>query len=69
MPEIELRCENGIKFGELFPDTEVLEVKCRSGRCGAAPGVIVIHSFDLGTGKMVATDVYREPTKTTEEGQ
>jgi len=66
--EVDLRCDNGIKFGELFPDDDVLEVKCRSSRCGAAPGAIVIHSFDLSTGKMVGTEIYREPTKTAEEG-
>jgi hypothetical protein len=64
MAEVELRCDNEIKFGELFPDEELLEVKCRSRRCGAAPGVIVIHSFDLATGKMVGTEVFRDPVKT-----
>lgn len=68
MAEVELRCANGIKFGELFPDREVVEVKCRSARCGAGPGVIVIHSFDLITGRMVGTETFREPTLTVEEG-
>lgn len=68
MEEVELRCDNGIKFGELFPDREVVEVKCRSARCGAGRSVIVIHSFDLSTGKMVGTDIFREPTTTTQEG-
>lgn len=68
MAEVELRCGNGIKFGELFPDREVVEVKCRSARCGARPGVIVIHSFDLITGRMVGTETFREPTLTVEEG-
>lgn len=67
MPEIELRCDNGIKFAELFPDDEILEVKCRSARCGAAPGVVVIHGFDLSTGKLVGTEVFRDPAK-PEEG-
>lgn len=69
MDEVELRCDNGIKFGELFPDREVLEVKCRSARCGAGRGVIVIHSFDLGTGKMVGTDTFRDPATTTQKGR
>ena len=64
MPEVELRCDNGIKFGELFPEDETLEVKCRSTRCGAGPGVIVIHSFDVRTGKMVGTETFREPAMT-----
>lgn len=40
---MELRCPNGIKFGELTE--EFVEVKCRSKRCGAKPGVIVLHRF------------------------
>jgi fructose 1,6-bisphosphatase len=62
--EIELRCENGIKFGELFPVDEILEVKCRSTRCGAAPGLIVIHGFDVRTGKLVGTETFRDPAAT-----
>jgi hypothetical protein len=64
VPEIELRCENGIKFGELFPDDEILEVKCRSSRCGASATVIVIHGFDVRTGKMVGTETFRNPAAT-----
>lgn len=67
--EIELRCDNGIKFGELFPDLARVAFKCRSGRCGAERGVIVIHEFDLLTGKMVGTDRYRDPVMTVEEGK
>ena len=40
---MEMRCENGIKFGEVTAD--FLEVKCRSKRCGAEPGVVVLHRF------------------------
>lgn len=61
MGDVELRCENGIKFGELFPDDEIVEMKCRSARCGAKAGLIVIHGFDVHTGKLVGTDIFREP--------
>jgi len=54
----ELRCPNGIKFGELTP--EFIEVKCRSKRCGAKPGVVVIHRFDH-QGSLIATQHYRDP--------
>jgi hypothetical protein len=63
--EVELRCGNGIKFGELLD--EVLEVKCRSARCGAGRGIVVIHSFDLATGKLTGTDRFRDPAN-IEEG-
>jgi hypothetical protein len=64
---IELRCSNGIKFGELQEAT--LEVKCRSARCGAGPGVIVLHEFDVLTGNMIGTQVYRDPVKDNKEGR
>lgn len=59
---IELRCDNGIKFGELFEERAVVEFRCRSSRCGHEPGVIVLHEFDVETGKLLGTDLYREPS-------
>lgn len=55
----DLRCENGIKFGELYEDS--LEVKCRSSRCGARPGVVVIHKFDSSTGVLLETSRFQDP--------
>lgn len=63
----ELRCDNNIKFGELFPEDGVLEVKCRSRRCGAQPGVVVVHGFDVHSGKLLGTAKYREPGLLKEE--
>jgi hypothetical protein len=58
---MDLRCDNGIKFGELDPEELTLEVKCRSRLCGARPGVVVIHEFDLLTGKELRTRTFRDP--------
>lgn len=58
---IELRCDNGIKFGELFPETRTIEVKCRSARCGATAGIVVLHEFDVETGKLMGTERFSEP--------
>jgi len=58
---IELRCDNEIKFGELFEEDSVIEVKCRSRRCGAGPGIVVLHGFDLESGKLLGTRKFREP--------
>jgi hypothetical protein len=55
---VELRCPNGIKFGELIDG--LIEVKCRSNRCGAGAGVIVLHRFDPLTGELVDTKRFRE---------
>ena len=56
---MDLRCENGIKFAEL--DAGVLSVKCRSRLCGAKPGVVVIHEFDVVSGEKLRTRVFRDP--------
>jgi hypothetical protein len=61
---MDLRCENGIKFGEL--QEGVLEVKCRSRRCGAREGVVVIHRFDSMTGVDVGTRTFRDPASRKE---
>lgn len=55
----DLRCDNGIKFGDL--EDNFLEVKCRSDRCGAKAGVVVLHRFDVETGKLVSTRKFRDP--------
>lgn len=57
---MDLRCANGIKFGELVDG--LIEVKCRSVRCGAIAGVVVLHQFDPLSGELVATKRFRDPT-------
>lgn len=54
---VDIRCENK-KHGELTDDG-LVEVKCSSRFCGAAPGVVVLHTFDAQTGKLVQTRVFR----------
>ena len=56
---MELRCESK-KFGELTEDG-MLEVKCPSKFCGAAPGVVVLHRFDALTGALLNTKRFRDP--------
>jgi hypothetical protein len=57
--QVELRCEHRILFGYL--EDGVLEVKCRSERCGARPGVVVIHRFSTETGDLLETLRFRDP--------
>lgn len=56
---MDLRCPNGIKFGEL--DDGGIEVKCRSSRCGAGSGIVVIHRFSPITGELLETKRFRDP--------
>lgn len=66
----ELRCGGNILHAMVVEtDTKprgVVEVRCRSKFCGRAPGVVVLHRFDLGTGEC-HTRQYLEPP-TTERG-
>jgi hypothetical protein len=55
----ELRCDNGILFGYLGDG--VLDVKCRSYRCGAGVGKVVIHRFNAITGVFLETRKYKDP--------
>lgn len=55
---MELRCES--KLHGITTDDGFVEVKCNSRFCGAGPGVVVLHKFDLHTGA-VKTTRYREP--------
>lgn len=63
---MDIRCDNGIKFGEVLAD--VLEVKCRSARCGHGPGVVVIHRFSLVSGELLKTERFRD-ISSRKEGQ
>jgi len=56
----QLRCPNTM-HGELDEESGILEVKCTSKRCGAGNGVIVMHKFDLHTGKMLDTKKFSDP--------
>lgn len=55
---MELRCAaklHGILEGEF------VEIKCGSKFCGAKPGVVVLHRFNLHTGALVETRKYQDP--------
>ena len=54
----DVRC-GAKKFGEIHDG--LLEVKCSSKFCGAAPGVVVLHRFDLLTGEELETKRFRDP--------
>lgn len=56
---MDLRCPNGIKFAEITG--ELIEVKCRSSRCGAGTGVVVLHRFHPVSGELVETKRFRDP--------
>lgn len=58
---MELRCDHKM-HGELLGQG-ILEIKCGSSFCGAAPGIVVLHRFDIHSGKMVETRRFKNPRK------
>lgn len=61
----ELRCPNNILHGRL--DGRVIEVTCRSARCGKESGITVLHQFDVVTGEFLGTRKFRTPNISTQE--
>lgn len=66
MAPVELRCRNGILLGVLFPDEGILELKCKSNRCGHRPGAIVLHRFTTD-GNFVGTRKFTDPVSQTKK--
>ncbi len=59
---MDLRCDNGILFGQVLPEEGLIEVKCRSRRCGHGVGEVVLHRFDLSTGELKGTLKFKNPS-------
>lgn len=58
----DLRCDNGILFGVILPEEGILEVKCRSRRCGHGVEQVVLHRFSLETGELQGTLKFKNPS-------
>jgi hypothetical protein len=58
---VDIRCGNK-KHGSIT-DSGLLEVKCNSRFCGAAPGTVVLHLFDAHSGELVKTVMYKNPER------
>lgn len=54
----ELRCASKKHAVLIEEGSGLLEIKCDSRFCGARPGAIVLHRFDLTTGALVDTHKY-----------
>ena len=62
MPTIDLRCGTNL-YGRLT-DNRWLEVKCKRRACGYSKGILVLHTIDITTGKVVSTKKFTEPRPT-----
>jgi hypothetical protein len=54
----ELRCASRIHGLVVRPG--VIEVRCQSRFCGKRAGVVILHWFDLETGKLLETKEYQD---------
>lgn len=54
---MELRCAS--KLYGIVVRPGVLEVKCNSRFCGARKGVVVLHWFEMDTGKLLNTKEFK----------
>jgi len=62
---VDLRCRHR-KFGVLLKpsrDKGIVEFLCPSRWCGRKPGVVILHTFDTSTGKLVGTRAFKDPGK------
>lgn len=57
---IQLRCD-GTLFGIVSDDGNTIEVKCKRRHCGAAPGLVVLHTLSMHTGQVLNTQIYKDP--------
>lgn len=60
----ELRCDN--KLHGIIVEPSVIEVRCGSRFCGAGKDVVVLHRFDVVTGKLIKTERFKEPNQRKE---
>ena len=60
---MELRCPSGILLGTLDLELGIVEMKCRSNRCGHHSGAIVLHCYSIKTGTLVETKKFTDPIK------
>lgn len=62
----ELRCF--AKLHGIVVAPGVLEVSCNSNRCGWERGKVVLHRFDVETGKLLETREYKTIEMREKEG-
>lgn len=62
---MDLRCP--YKLHGLLHADGVLEVRCKSRKCGAKPGVVVIHRFKIPSGELIDTRRHRDINPTNKE--
>ena len=60
---VELRCPGPSLHGIVNAELGTIELKCKRRRCGVRPGVVVLHTFELESGRLLRTQRFRDPQK------
>lgn len=55
---MDIRCAERLHFILIG---NIAEVKCKSKRCGAGRGTVVLHRFNIKTGELVETLTFKDP--------
>lgn len=55
---VDLRCAS--RLHGVLVRQGVLEVRCQSRFCGKRKGVVILHQFELDTGKLIDTKEYKD---------
>lgn len=70
---VQLRCAGGELQGIIkeYPDGKrLLEVRCKNHRCSErGEGMVVLHYFDVETGKLDHTRKFRDPRRQRQDGR
>lgn len=64
---MELRCTS--RLHGILTEEGLLEIKCRSSKCGARKGVVVMHYFDPETWELKDTRHFQDPITKFESNQ
>lgn len=60
---MDIRCPNKLHGRMVEEGFGVLEVSCDSRWCGKTSGIVVLHRFDLDTGRLLETLRFKSPSK------
>lgn len=60
--QVDLSCPNRTRHAVLYPELNVVEVKCDRSFCGAGKGRVVLHRYDIFTGELTETLRFANPT-------
>lgn len=63
MSSEDLRCPGKRHAIIVESGSGIIEVKCDSRVCGAYPGRVVLHRFDVGSGELVETMKFTDSGK------